>query len=196
MTIDYYNQNAETYIERTQNFDVSHAYKAFIPLLSPKCKILDLGCGSGRDSLYFQKLGFDVLAIDAADAFVQHVQKLGIRVQKMWMEEIAFEEEFDAVWCCASLVHVQKEHLSSVLQRIHKSLKADGIAYFSFKAGEEEGFEEGRYFHYMTQEKLEKYLQQFEQIAYWEQFSSRNKTPTVWINVIVRKKTSGNYSSE
>ncbi len=193
-TIDYYNHNASAYIERTQNCDVSQAHEAFTTLLRPGCKILDAGCGSGRDSLYFQRMGFDVLAIDAADEFVKYVEKLGVRAQTMRMEQFAFEEEFDAVWCCASLLHVQKTDLPDVLDRIHRGLKRDGIAYFSFKAGEGEGFEEERYFHYLSREKLEGYLSRYEWIAYWEQFSVLDK-PTVWIHAIVRKVEHATVSS-
>ena len=52
-TIAYYNYNAERFVESTINADVSELYMPFEKLLSPGAKILDLGCGSGRDSKYF-----------------------------------------------------------------------------------------------------------------------------------------------
>ena len=54
-TLDYYNRNAESYAEQTQGADVTDLYVDFEECLNPGARILDLGCGSGRDSRYFAK---------------------------------------------------------------------------------------------------------------------------------------------
>ncbi len=63
-TLAYYNQNADAFIEGTQTADMSEQYRFFLKNLSPGGKLLDLGCGSGRDSAYFSSLGFEVTAVD------------------------------------------------------------------------------------------------------------------------------------
>lgn len=63
-TIDYYNQNAENFIENTQNVDMHLAQDKFLELLSEGDSILDFGCGSGRDTKYFLEMGYQVTATE------------------------------------------------------------------------------------------------------------------------------------
>ena len=65
-TIDYYNKNANMYCDKTINIDMSKQYELFLKYVKTGGKILDFGCGSGRDSLYFKNLGYDVTAIDGS----------------------------------------------------------------------------------------------------------------------------------
>jgi SAM-dependent methyltransferase len=185
---DYYNQNAMQYIDRTKDFDVSNIFYPFVALLPPHAKVLDLGCGSGRDSLAFLRFGFDVLAIDGSEEMVKYVHSLGIPVRQMFFEDIDFDNEFDAIWCCASLLHVKKEALPDVLLRIEKALKPGGYGFVSFKKGKGEGFESGRYFHYVDELELRKYLSRFDILSVNSIASDQNLTPTVWINAVIRKK--------
>ena len=63
-TIDYYNLNAENFIEGTQNVDMHQAQDRFLQLLDENASILDFGCGSGRDTRYFLDKGYQVTATD------------------------------------------------------------------------------------------------------------------------------------
>ncbi len=65
-TIDYYNQNAKYYFDKTVNVDMSKQYKLFLKYVKDNGKILDFGCGSGRDSLIFKNLGYQVFPIDGS----------------------------------------------------------------------------------------------------------------------------------
>jgi len=192
-TIDYYNQNVQTYIERTKDFNVPHLLYPFVALLKPDAKILDAGCGSGRDSLLFQKMGFQVLAIDGAEEMVKHVSSLGIPAQKKLFEEISFENEFDAIWCCASLVHVKKENLPDVIARLERSLKPNGVLLVSFKMGHGEGFENGRYFHYLDESSMREYFANFTLLSLSITPSTLNQNQTTWIAGVfqVKKSLSG-----
>ncbi|MGX8680756.1 MAG: class I SAM-dependent methyltransferase, partial [bacterium] len=80
-TLDYYEQNSQSYIEATFKVDMSTAYQLFERYLPPHAVILDLGCGSGRDALYF-KQKYEVLAVDPVMEFVQHAQALGLNIDK------------------------------------------------------------------------------------------------------------------
>jgi len=65
-TIEYYNNNAEKYYKNTVEVDMSPLYKEFLKHIKENGHILDAGCGSGRDSLYFLKQGYEVTAIDGS----------------------------------------------------------------------------------------------------------------------------------
>ncbi len=64
--IDYYNENAKEYFDKTFKLDMSPIYSEFLSELRPKDRILDVGCGSGRDSKYFLEHGYDVVSIDGS----------------------------------------------------------------------------------------------------------------------------------
>ena len=57
-TIEYYNQNADSFISGTINSDMSECRDSFLKYVKPGGLILDAGCGSGRDSLVFLEKGF------------------------------------------------------------------------------------------------------------------------------------------
>ncbi|MGN0247075.1 MAG: class I SAM-dependent methyltransferase, partial [Lachnospiraceae bacterium] len=65
-TIDYYNFNAENFIENTQHVDMHLALDRFLDLLDEGAAILDFGCGSGRDTKYFLDQGYQVTATDGS----------------------------------------------------------------------------------------------------------------------------------
>ena len=66
-TLKYYNDNAKAYIENTIKADVSDLYAHFLPKVPEGGSILDLGCGSGRDSKYFLEQGYQVTAVDGSE---------------------------------------------------------------------------------------------------------------------------------
>lgn len=122
-TIAYYDEHAEDYCESTVALDMEALYRPFLELLPEGARILDAGCGSGRDSLYFQGLGYNVTTFDASEEMVRLSSRLlGRRTLKMRFQELAFEEEFDGVWACASLLHVNRGEMKEVLQRLARSL--------------------------------------------------------------------------
>lgn len=108
-TVEYYEKNATTFIESTINADVSELYKPFEGLFTPGCRILNLGCGSGRDSKYFAGKGYDIVVLSPAPAMCAQTKAFAhVPVYEMKVEEMQFSNEFDGVWACASLMHVPK----------------------------------------------------------------------------------------
>ena len=82
-TLDYYNQNAEEYYSGTVEANVSALYSRFEPLLPAHAKIIDIGCGSGRDSKHFIEAGYIVTAIDGSEELSRRAEKLtGINALK------------------------------------------------------------------------------------------------------------------
>lgn len=154
-SVNYYNNNAEKYLETTKDFDASYLYNLFLPHLPKGGKILDAGCGSGRDTKYFLEHGYDVTAIDGSEKLASLAsQHSGTNVQTMRFQDMVFDNEFDGVWASASLLHVPKIEIEDVLKKIYHSLKKNGVFYASFRYGEEECDEGDRYFNDQTEKSL------------------------------------------
>ncbi len=144
---DYYHEHSKEFIDNTINCDMSEQYRFFEKHLRGKGKILDIGFGSGRDSLYFKSKGYDVYSIDPESTFVESAKKMGLQnVFQMKAEEINFENEFDGIWACASLLHIPSKDLNSVFKKCAKALKPKGIFYASFKYGSFEGVRNDRFY--------------------------------------------------
>ena len=135
--IEYYNKNAEAFFEGTVNADMSLWRDKFEKYVSSGGRILDAGCGSGRDSKAFIQHGYSVVAFDASKEMCRMASELiGQEVWQMKFDEISFNEEFDGIWACASLLHVHGEELPKTLESLRKALIKSGIIYVSFKYGD------------------------------------------------------------
>jgi len=154
-TITYYNQNAEEYFNKTVNVSMQELYDQFEAYLKPGDKILDLGCGSGRDSRYFLLKGYDVVSVDGSKAMCNLAETyIGKEVRNITFEKLDYDNEFDAVWACASLVHVDLGEITDVLFRIQRALKKKGILYASWKYGKGERIENQKYYADYDEERI------------------------------------------
>ena len=87
-TIDYYNQNADSFVQGTVSVDFKETQDKFLQLLTGKT-ILDFGCGSGRDTKYFLESGFDVTAIDGSEELCKSASVYtGIHVKHIWLDSM------------------------------------------------------------------------------------------------------------
>ncbi len=146
-SIEYYNQNAADYFERTVDINMQEYWNIFTSLLPEEGSILDLGCGSGRDSEFFISQGFDVTAMDASEGMCDLASiHIGQDVLKLSFEEMDFDEVFDGIWACASLLHVPSDEIENIFQKVIKSLKVNGALFMSVKYGDFEGERDGRYY--------------------------------------------------
>ncbi|MCD7921082.1 MAG: class I SAM-dependent methyltransferase [Clostridiales bacterium] len=146
-TVSYYDEYAKEYCAATADADMSFCRGKFMDCLPTGAHILDAGCGSGRDSKVFLEKGFSVTAMDASEKMCKEAEKLlGQAVLQLSFEKINYHNEFDGIWACASLLHVAKSEINSVIQNLKSALKPDGILYVSFKYGTEERIAQGRLF--------------------------------------------------
>ena len=148
-TIDTYDNISEADLDTqfNQPLDSSHLGK-FIDLLHGKL-ILDAGCGPGRNSKYFQGLGYEVTGIDASKTAIESAKKRvpGVTFYKMDILNLAFKSRhFDGVWCNATFLHVPKEHARAALQSLRNVLKEGGVLFLSLKHGKKKpGYETETY---------------------------------------------------
>jgi SAM-dependent methyltransferase len=191
-TIEYYEKQAEQFVSTTIGADMSGLYVQFEKYLIPSCRILDLGCGSGRDSRYFSEKGYEVVAVDPSPTMCGQTSKFaGVPIVTVSAEEMNFREEFDAIWACASLLHVSRDKMPEAFRRIRQALRKEGICYCSFKYGDSDRVADGRYFADYNEEMLVELLQSvggFEIINMWVTGDVRtDRAEQKWINAILRK---------
>lgn len=152
-TLEFYNTHATQYAAETIDFDVSNIRKLFLTLIPKGSHILDLGCGSGRDSRFFLDHGYSVTAVDASSELAKHASEvIGKTVENRSFQELDYVETFEGIWACASLLHCPKAEINAVMNKITQALKPNGIVYMSFKHGNGERVDErGRFFNDYTE---------------------------------------------
>lgn len=192
-TLEFYQKNAQSFAESTLNVDVSPLYVEFEPLLPASGKILDAGCGAGRDLKYFKDKGFDVIGIDASENLVDIAKReSNCEVYCKTFEKIEWQNEFDGIWCCASLLHVAKEDQVAVFSRLCKALKKGGLLYVSFKYGSDEIERNGRWFSDLNEALLSEILSELPQLATKKVWLTCDVRPDregeKWLNAIIEKK--------
>ena len=193
-TLDYYNQNANTFFEGTVSVNFKEVQDKFLKILPGK-KILDFGCGSGRDTKYFLDNGYDVIAIDGSIELCKKASEYtGIEVKHMLFQELNDKDTYDGIWACSSILHLNKEELKPVLLKMIDALKKQGIIYTSFKYGDFEGERNGRYFSNFTIESFKEYVQDISTIQIEEYWLSgdvrKGREDEQWLNLILRKTNS------
>lgn len=192
-TLRYYNQNADTFVAGTQDADMSEQYRFFLKHLVPGGKLLDLGCGGGRDSAYFSSLGFEVTAVDGSQELCKRVkERCGIDALCIRFEDISFTGEFDAIWACASLLHVKKADMPKVMSKVSAALKSGDILYASFKYGSGERVCDGRFFNDYTEHDIETLLTPENNLTLLECRVTEDVRPEHagerWLNIVAKKQ--------
>ncbi len=193
-TLKYYDDNIESYKElwlndftKNYNFEIPDM---FLSYLSSNSHILDLGCGTGRDSKYFVDKGYQVTSIDGSYEMCNIAKTLlQKQVEQINFLDINYKEEFDGVFACASLLHLDNEDLIVVLNKISSALKQNGILYTCFKYGNSTRIDKGRFYNDMNEEKfldLIKNIENLKIIKCW--IGEQYKSDTKFINYIIKKQ--------
>jgi 2-polyprenyl-3-methyl-5-hydroxy-6-metoxy-1,4-benzoquinol methylase len=194
-SINYYNTNSTLFADSTLKADMTELEDKFISLMPKGGRILDFGCGAGRDAKYFLQKGFVVKALDGSSAMCRIAKsETGLVAECVTFQEFVPETGgFDGVWASASLLHLTIEELPSIIKKLEKSLKDGGILYCSFKYGENDRECDERYFTDMTEERFNNLLDSFEnRFKIAEQLVTFDVRPgrsnEKWLNVFLQKR--------
>ncbi|KSV60516.1 class I SAM-dependent methyltransferase [Acetivibrio ethanolgignens] len=190
-TIDYYNQNADSFVKGTIFVDFKKTQDKFLKVLPGK-RVLDFGCGSGRDTKYFINAGFEVVAIDGSEELCKSASAYtGIQVKHMLFQDLDEMERYDGVWACSSILHLPKDELRIVFSKMSNALSSNGIIYTSFKYGNFEGERNGRFFTDFTLELFKDFISDVKDIVIEEYWITGDVRPgredEKWLNLILRK---------
>lgn len=191
-SIDYYNRYAVPYYEETVDVDMTEVIEPFMELLPENAEVLDLGCGSGRDTIVLEESGFYVTPMDGSEEMCKLAEiNTDQEVLQMTYDEMEFDDVFDGIWACASLVHLTDDEMREIMKKLIQALKADGILYFSVHKGDRDGIYNGRYFRDYTRKELSDLMEEFpelELINMWTTQDARSgKSDGQWLNVLAKK---------
>ncbi len=189
-TIKYYDMNSESFRSDTAGADMHQMQDWFLSFLPEHASVLDLGCGSGRDSLYFLRRGMSVTAADGSAEMCRTASETtGLEVRQMLFSELDYENAFDGIWACASLLHVPSDELTEVFQKVVRALRPGGTLYVSFKCGTFEGDRNGRYYTYLNEDSLAAYFDRIPGTAILETRITSDVRPgradEKWLNAVI-----------
>jgi SAM-dependent methyltransferase len=144
-TLSFYDRHAASYSAQTRAIDMNCARSNFAARLPLGGRILDAGCGSGRDTKAFREAGFEVVAFDGSPAMAAEAGHwLGRPVLCLRFEALESAvgnhpdlapASFDGIWASASLLHLAQPELVEALRELLRLLKPEGLLYASFKYG-------------------------------------------------------------
>ena len=126
-TIGYYDANAKSYVAETANVEFGELQREFARRPPRGGRVLDLGCGSGRDSLAFLRAGFEVDAVDGSAQMVEAASGLtGLPVAHALFEDFEPQGPYDGIWACSSLLHVPASKLTGVIAKYVEGIPPNG----------------------------------------------------------------------
>lgn len=187
----YYSEFAGEFFRNTVGVDMSGLHARFTALLPDGARILDAGCGSGRDAKAFALQGFRVSASDASPELAKLASShCGFEVGVCTFQDIDEEAAYDGIWCCASLLHVAPKEMPAVLSRLWTALAPGGVLYASFKSGNGIRIQNGRRFTDADETEVTGWLQALPNVDYsefWITDDQRHDREDKWTNVLVKK---------
>ena len=190
-TLSWYRENAIQYAEETRNSLVLDALWEFLSRMKEGGAILDYGSGSGRDSAYFINKGFSVDSLDGSAEMKAQAERLfGIKVKLASFLSLEEKDKYDGIWAQASILHLEEHDLRVALTLIERALKRDGVFYSSFRKGEGDGYENGRWYTNMTERRFLSFLPASLYVEkIWESQDVRPGVNRTWLSIICRKKS-------
>ncbi len=163
-TLNHYEANAASFWEGTRHHDVTQNYEALLSALPAKTglKILDFGCGPGRDLAYFKSLGHLPTGLDGSKSFCEMAaEHSGCPVLHQNFIHLDLPAaSFDGIFANASLFHVPRQELARVLKILAASLIPGGVLFSSNPRGSGEALNGERYGNYLEFDEYEVYLKE------------------------------------
>ena len=188
LTLEDYAQRAEEFRASTRDHDVSQNIAALLRHIAatPPYRILDFGCGPGRDLAAFKKLGHEAIGLEGTAAFAAMARAdSGCTVWQQDFLRLALPAtHFDGIFANASLFHVPGAALPRVLAELYAALKPGGVLFSSNPRGEnQEGWQRGRYGAYHDLQGWRRYLGAagFMELEHYYRPSGRPRAQQPWL---------------
>lgn len=190
-TSQYYNDHATTFFDATVRVDMGPLHAWFLQKIPAGGRILDAGCGSGRDARAFKDLGFEVEAFDASPELAKLASThLGHTVRVRTFSDVSEVHAYDGIWACASLLHLRHAEIPSALHKLWSALKPGGSLYVSFKLGQGERQHNERHFTDADEAQLRAWFEVHQDLEGKEIWLTEDRRPgrdEHWINGLFSK---------
>ncbi len=193
-TVAHYARSAKSFKAGTWDHDVSQNRQALLDAIQtpPPYVILDVGCGPGRDVVYFHSLGHEAVGLDACLPFVEMAREVsGCEILHQSFLELDLPmERFDGVFANASLFHVPTQELGRVLRALHDTLVPGGVLFCSNPRGEDtEGVRGERYGAYHTLETWRAYVTSagFAEVDHYYRPEGKPRHEQPWLATVWRR---------
>lgn len=193
-TVAYYDRNAAGFAAQTAALDMSQLHERFLRHVPAGGRILDAGCGTGRDAQAFAARGFAVVGFDASAEMVRIARERAAgaaEIRHMSFADVAWQDAFDGIWACASLLHVPVVDFPGVGLRLTRALRPGGAWYMSFKLGTGERRAAGRLFVDHTAASLRSVLSALplDVLEIWTSADVRpSRGDEHWLNAVARRR--------
>jgi ubiquinone/menaquinone biosynthesis C-methylase UbiE len=193
-TIQTYEEIADDYCQVLNDINIIKNHADYFLENIPGKKLLDVGCGPGRDAKYFSEHGMEVVGIDLTANFIKlaivNVPKAIFKQMDMRKLDFA-NESFDGIWSCASFLHIPKKEAKDTLLNLNRVLKPGGLIFVSVKHGMgekmvgEKHYQGGeKFFAFYTQQEL---VDLFTSCGFDIQQANTEHKGHDWVNVFAKK---------
>ena len=120
-------------------------------MLRNKCKrVLDLGCGTGRHTLFLAQNNFEVYGTDISQTAIDITRQralqlnLDVTLRQSDLRELNFEDDFfDAVLCVWTTGHGLKEDIKKSVHEMYRVLNPNGLLFVDFMSTEDANYARG-----------------------------------------------------
>ena len=203
-TLRYYSQNAHAVAQRYEDV-ASPLASSFARVFPAGGRILDIGCGSGRDLAELHRQGYQAFGVDATREFVDLAQKThpeltgNIAYGTLPELGIPFDGEFDGVLCSAVLMHIDTADLLNAALSIKSCLKVNGRLLISIPthradADDQERDANRRLFKTYSPGYLRLIFERlgFTLIGQWENEDTLKRQEVEWVSMDFQLRSSAN----
>jgi SAM-dependent methyltransferase len=195
-TLDSYCARVAEFWEGTRDHDVSQNIEALLAALGGEgpYRILDFGCGPGRDLLGLRERGHDPVGLDGTEAFVRMAREhAGVEVWHQQFLALSLPAcSFDGVFANASLFHVPAQELPRVLGELFECLRPGGVLFASNPRGDDrEGWRGDRYGAFHSYERWQCFLEAagFEAAGHYYRPAGLPREQQSWLASLWRRPT-------
>lgn len=196
-TLGHYERSAESFKAGTWDHDVTQNYDALLRAIDEparaSAKILDFGCGPGRDLLWFKAHGHEPVGLDGSARFVEMAREAsGCEVWHQSFLDLSLPpSRFDGVFANASLFHVPTQELPRVLVALHDTLAPRGVLFCSNpRGGDAEGWNGERYGAYHTYESWKALVEAagFDEVEHYYRPKDKPREEQPWLATVWRRR--------
>lgn len=188
----HYNLDSIKVLDNRMQGNMEEAYQSFLKRVPKNGIILDVGCGSGRDSLYFKEKGHMVISTETSEELCQKAgEYIGQAVLFCRVDDIHFKLPLDGIWACGSLINLDHETLIRVLKHLHCYLKDSGMIYASFMYGDYEGERNDNFYLDLQEARAEEVFTEagFNVEKMWiSEHPNEEDVDIKWLNILANKK--------